>query len=303
MAVPKLKLHDQGPALSRIIHGLWRLADWGKSQDEVVELIETCVELGITTFDHADIYGEYTCEELFGPALAASSIKRESIQLVTKCGIKLLSPKRPQHKMKCYDTSPNHILHSVDNSLKNLCTDYIDLLLIHRPDPLMDAEEVAKAFSQLKDSGKVLHFGVSNFTPDQFELLSSKMDFPLVTNQVEYSVLNMDVQDDGTLDLCQRVGIRPMAWSPFAGGRLFNEQSEQAARVRDALKAIGSEMGGASIDQTALAWIMRHPAEFLPILGTGKIERIKEAVDALDLSMMVEQWFFIWQASKGHEVP
>ncbi len=303
MAVPKLKLHDQGPAFSRIIHGLWRLADWGKSQGEVVELIETCVELGITTFDHADIYGGYTCEELFGPALAASSIKRESIQLVTKCGIKLLSPKRPEHKMKCYDTSPNHILHSVDNSLKNLHTDYIDLLLIHRPDPLMDAEEVAKAFSTLKESGKVLHFGVSNFTPDQFELLLSKMDFPLVTNQVEYSVLNMDVQDDGTLDLCQRVGIRPMAWSPFAGGRLFNEQSEQAARVRDALKAIGSEMGGASIDQTALAWIMRHPAEFLPILGTGKIERIKAAVETLDLSMMVEQWFFIWQASKGHEVP
>lgn len=301
--IPSVILCEQGPAFSRIVHGLWRLSEWNLDHKETIALIEACLELGITTFDHADIYGGYSCEELFGEAFAESGIGREKIQLVTKCGIKLVSPRRPNHAMKSYDTGMPHIVDSVDRSLKNLRTHYIDLLLIHRPDPLMDADETAEAFRTLRDAGKVLHFGVSNFTPRQYELLDSRVDFPLATNQVEYSPLNMAVQDDGTLDLCQQLGTRPMAWSPFAGGRLFSEESPEALRTRAALGEIGSELGGAPLDQVALAWIMRHPAGFLPILGTGRTERIRSAAESANLTLTREQWFKIWTAAKGHGVP
>ncbi len=303
MGVPRIKLSQEGPEFSRLVHGLWRLSEWNQSTKEAIELIHVCLELGITTFDHADIYGSYTCEELFGKALTEASVSRDQFELVTKCGIKLTSPNRPAHRIKSYNTSETHILQSVDNSLKNLQTDYIDLLLIHRPDPLMNADEVAKVFSKLKETGKVLHFGVSNFLPHQYNLLASRLDIPLVTNQVEYSVMNMEVQADGTLDLCQQYRIKPMAWSPFAGGRLFTEQSDQAFRVREALKAIGMEYGGVPIDQVALAWILQHPVGFLPVIGTGKIERINSAAQAFDFSISREQWFSIWGASMGFEVP
>jgi predicted oxidoreductase len=303
MQVPKIRIAKDGPEFSRIVQGLWRLADWRQTSRQTVDLIHACLELGITTFDHADIYGGYTCESLFGDALAESSIARESIQLVTKCGIKLISPNRPEHTFKCYDTSAAHIRKSVDTSLQNLRTDYIDLLLIHRPDPLMDAEETAGAFIQLKESGKVRYFGVSNFLPGQFELLASKLCFPLVTNQIEYSVLNMNAQADGSVDLCQKLGIAPMAWSPIGGGRLFGPQTKQISSVRKTLMDVGDELGGAPMDQVALAWILTHPVHFLPILGTGKIDRIQSAVESLDLSLTREQWFAIWQASAGCEIP
>lgn len=303
MVIPKVYLAHSGPEFSLFVEGFWRLSDWNYSNKQIIELIEGCLELGITTFDHADIYGGYTCEELFGDAIAESSIKRDQYQLVSKCGIKLISPNRPQHQVKSYDTGKQHIIQSAERSLKNLRTDYIDLLLIHRPDPLMDADEVAEAFTQLHDSGKVLHFGVSNFVPSQYELLASRLKMPLVTNQIEYSVLNMATQDDGSIDLCQKLSIRPMAWSPFAGGRLFTEQSAQAERVRSVLETMGNEFDDSTIDQIALAFILRHPAGFLPVLGTGKLERIQSAVKALDIELSREQWFTIWEASKGHGVP
>jgi len=184
-----------------------------------------------------------------------------------------------------------------------LRTDRLHRLLIHRPDPLLDPDEVAEAFAELRRAGKVLHFGVSNFTPSQFELLASRMDFPLVTNQVEISVLHMDTLHDGTLDQCQRLGIAPMAWSPLGGGRLFRGEDEQATRLRRALSAVGEALGGASLDQVALAWLLRHPARILPILGSGKVERIRKAVHAEDLQLSREQWFAIWSASKVEDVP
>lgn len=299
MVSSRLKISQAGPEFSRTIHGLWRLKDWNKTTAQIQKLTHQCLELGITTFDHADIYGGYTCENLFGAAVAESSILRSDIELVTKCGIKLVSEKSIKH----YDTSAAHIQSSVEKSLKNLRTDYIDLLLIHRPDPMMNAREVAEAFARLRESGKVLHFGVSNFLPCQFELLSSQMDFPLVTNQVEFSVLNMEVQDNGTLDMCQKLGISPMAWSPLGGGRLFKEGTEQIVRVRKALDEIADEVGGASIDQIALAWILNHPANFVVILGTGNLGRIKKAVEAEKIKLTREQWFKIWTASTGHDVP
>ncbi len=301
--VPQIELCQNGPRCSRIVHGLWRLADWGRSEAEIRELLAGCLELGITTFDHADIYGDYTCESLFGQALAASGIERSSIQLVTKCGIKLVSRNRPAHAVKCYDTTAAHIVASAENSLRSLRVDYLDLLLIHRPDPLTDPREVNDAFMALRDSGKVLHFGVSNFLPSQFEMLASKLDVPLVTNQIEYSVMHLDAHADGSLDLCQRLDIRPMAWSPMGGGRLFHDDSEQADRLRDVLGRVGRRAGGASMDQVALAWVLKHPAEFVPVLGTGRLSRIRKAVEALDLSLSREQWFEIWCASTGRDVP
>ncbi len=301
--VPQIDLCKNGLRCSRIVHGLWRLADWNKSEAEIRELLDHCLKLGITTFDHADIYGDYTCEALFGEALAASKIDRSTIQLVTKCGIKLVSRNRPAHRVKCYDTTRAHIVASAENSLRNLRVDYIDLLLIHRPDPLTDPREINEAFVSLRDSGKVRHFGVSNFLPSQFEMLASKLDVPLITNQIEYSVLHLDAHADGSLDLCQRLDIRPMAWSPMGGGRLFHEDSDQARRVRETLGKIGKHLGGASMDQVALAWMLMHPAQFVPVLGTGRLSRISRAVEALDLSLSRDQWFDIWCASTGADVP
>ncbi|WP_018249960.1 aldo/keto reductase [Orenia marismortui] len=288
--------------MSRIVHGHWRLADWDMSKQEILELVERCIELGITTFDHADIYGDYKCESLFGEVLSLKPELRANIELVTKCGIKLISKNRPEHKVKYYDTSKEHIIKSVENSLRNFNTDYIDLLLIHRPDTFMDADEVAEAFDQLKCQGKVLNFGVSNFKAHQFDLLNSRLDFPLVTNQIELSVLALENFDDGTLDYCQEHRISPMAWSPMAGGRVFTSEEKQAIRVRETLERIKSEVNAKSISQVMYAWLLSHPAEIIPIVGSGKIKRIESAVEAMEIELTREQWFEILQSSMGHEV-
>ena len=301
--VPQIALSKHGPDVSRIVHGLWRLAEWDKTKREVVGLIHGCLTEGITTFDHADIYGDYTCESLFGAALAEAGIDRSTIQLVTKCGIKLVSANRPQHGIHGYDTSCSHIIASVENSLKCLRTDYIDLLLIHRPDLLMDPREINEAFVRLRQSGKVHYFGVSNFLPSQFEMLASKLDVPLVTNQMEYSVVNLNAHADGSIDLCQKLEIRPMAWSPLGGGLLFRDDSDRAKRLRETLTRIGVDLGGVSIDQVAIAWILKHPVKFVPVLGTGNPARIKRSVEALDLELSTDQWFEIRLASLGQDVP
>lgn len=303
MPVTPVPLSKAGPRVSRLVLGLWRLVDWRLDDAGLLELIHTALDLGITTFDHADIYGDYRSEELFGRALALEPGLRQRMQLVTKCGIKLVSERRPAHEIKHYDTGQAHILASVDHSLRALGTEHVDLLLIHRPDPLMDADEVAGAFSTLRRSGKVLHFGVSNFAPWQFDLLASRLDFPLVTNQIEFSALHLEALQDGTLDQCQRLRILPMAWSPLGGGRLLRGDDEQAVRVRQALEATGAALGGASVAQVALAWILRHPAGVVPVLGTGNVEHLRRSACAVDLVLGREQWFRIWTASTGHEVP
>ena len=287
---------------SRVIHGHWRLADWKLSNEELLRLVEECIDLGVTTIDHADIYGNYTCEDLFGQALALKPEIRSKIQLVTKCGIKLISNQRPEHKIKYYDTSKEHIIKSAENSLKSLRTDYIDVLLIHRPDPFMNPEEVAEAFSTLKREGKVLYFGVSNFKPSQFNMLSAYLDFPLVTNQIEISPVYLDHFDIGTIEQCQERRIAPMAWSPLAGGRLFTSTDEQTIRVRGTLEKIREEIGASSIDQVTYAWLFSHPAKVMPIVGSRDLSRIKTAVEALELKLTRQQWFEIWQSSKGREV-
>ncbi len=301
-----LTMHAHGPTVSRIIPGLMRLMEWNLDAPGLLNWIEAVLDMGITSFDHADIYGPYRSEEHFGAALALKPALRQKMQLITKCGIKLMADNRPQHTVHSYDTSRAHILASVEQSLRNLHTDYIDVLLIHRSDPLMDADEVAAAFTTLKSQGKVRYFGVSNFLPWHFDLLQSRLDMPLVTNQVELSVLHLDALHDGSLDQAQRHRIAPMIWSPLGGGALFREDGgERAARVRGVLAELNEELGADGIDQVALAWAMKPPANPLPVLGTGRLERIRSANAAVDLAerMSRDQWFRVWEASAGHEVP
>lgn len=298
----RINLSTSGPEFSRFVVGWWRLVAWKMSVSAVQRHIEACLELGVTSHDHADIYGDYTCEALFGKALGAMTSVREKIEIVSKCGIQLVSANRPQHKLKSYNTSSRHIIDSAEQSLKNLQTEYLDCLLIHRPDPLMNADEMAEAFDVLKNSGKVRHFGVSNFTPWQFDLLQSRLDYPLVTNQVEISVLRLDAFLDGTLDQCQQDQIAPMAWSSLAGGRLFRDEDETAIRVKKRLQSIGHRLG-ASVDQVALAWLLFHPANIVPVVGSQSIERVKSALDSLAIQLTREDWYAIWEASSGCEVP
>ena len=288
--------------LSRIALGLWRIREWNYSAQQLGTLITQSLELGITTFDHADIYGDYECEALFGNALRKSPSLRNRMQIVTKCGIKLISQKFPENQIHCYDTSKAHIIKSAESSLRNLSTDYIDLLLIHRPDPLMNADDTVEAFDTLKKSGKVLHFGVSNFLPHQFSLLQSRLDFPLVTNQIEVSVLNTEHFDNGNIDFLQEKKISPMVWSPFAGGRIFWENSEQANRVRNVLNEIANKYQ-VGIDAVATVWLLVHPVNFIVVLGSGKINRIKSSLRGLEIKLTREEWFKIWIASKGYDVP
>jgi predicted oxidoreductase len=286
--------------LSPIVAGCWRMADWGFDVAARVRWIEGALALGVTTFDHADLYGDYSVEALFGAALAAAPGLRDRLQLVTKCGIRLVSTQRPAHRVKSYDTSRAHVTASVDASLRALRTDRIDLLLIHRPDALMDPAALARTVEDLKAAGKVLHVGVSNHSPSQLALLHRF--HPLAAHQVEFSALQPRALDDGTLDQCLALGIRPMAWSPLGGGRLFAGDDAVAQRVRHALAALAAQHG-VSPATLAYAWILRHPAAVLPVTGSGRLERLREAVDALALELPAEDWYAVLEAARGAPVP
>ena len=285
--------------LSPVVAGLWRLAEWRLGTQGLVRWIEQALDLGVTSFDHADIYGGYTIEGLFGNALAASPGLRERLQIVTKCGIKLVAPARPAHAVKHYDSSRAHVLASVDNSLRALRTDRIDLLLIHRPDPLADPDELADTFTTLRAQGKVLHFGVSNHAPSQLAMLHRR--FALATNQIEFSPLHLQPLADGTLDQCLDLGLRPMLWSPLAQGRLFTSDDEAAQRVRGVLGELAHELG-VSPATIAYAWLMRHPSRPHPITGSSRIEAIAEAVAAQKITLDRQQWTRVWTAGTGHDV-
>ena len=299
----RIIISNQGPELSRITAGVWKWGLWGhqlKSND-ILELIEGCLGLGVTTFDHADIYGDYTDEAAFGKALAMQPALRNQIEIITKCGIKMESANRPEHQLKSYDTSAGHIIKSVENSLRNLNTDHIDLLLIHRPDPLMNPMEVAETADQLKKAGKVLHFGVSNFTGSQFAMLNSFT--PLCTNQIEISLGHVEPLFDGVLDLCLEKKVAPMAWSPLGSGKFFGtEDVAEVAEVKNCALQIGAKHG-ISLDQVLLAWLLKHPSGIIPVLGTAKISRIQKAVETLEIELDREDWFKLLEAAVGREVP
>jgi predicted oxidoreductase len=288
----KIKLHPDGPELSRIVVGAWRWAN--ESTMQIESLIKTSLDKGITTFDHADIYGNYSCEESFGNVLRGNSALRSKLQLITKFGIKLLSDKRPEHKIKHYDTSHEHIVRSVENSLKALGTDHIDLLLIHRPDPLLHPAEVAETFKQLRQQGKVLHFGVSNFTSTQFEMLNAS--FPLVTNQIELSLFKNDSLFNGEVDTLLKHHVSPMAWSPLGGGKYFED-----ARISELLQQL-SGVYNVTATQLLLAWLLKHPSGIVPILGTTKPERIAEGADSVKINLERQHWFELLKAVTGKDV-
>lgn len=288
---------------SPLIIGTMRLGEWGvKMNTSALEIfVEECLALGLNDFDHADIYGHYTTEEDFGKLLKIRPDLRAKIQLTTKCGIKLVTPNRPTHQIKSYDSSKEHILRSAEQSLKALSTDYVDLLLIHRPDFLMDPAAIATAFEQLKSSGKVKHFGVSNFTPSQFDLLNSY--FPLVTNQVEISITHLNAFQDGTLDQCLKYKIAPTAWSPLGGGAMFQDSDDQRILRIKKIAGLLADKHEVQIDQILLAWLLKHPSGILPLLGTSKISRVKSALNATTINLSHEEWYMLLEASVGHEVP
>ncbi|REG81814.1 aldo/keto reductase [Marinomonas pollencensis] len=294
--------HPLGFEGSRIAQGFWRCLEWQMSPAQRLGFIEACLALGVTTFDHADIYGKYQCEALFGEALALKPALRDKMEIVTKCGVRMPAEHRPDIALHRYDYRSKHIIDSVDASLAALQCDYIDTLLLHRPSPLMDADEVAQTLDYLFTLGKVKHFGVSNFTASQFDLLQSRLDAPLVVNQLELSPLALQHFLDGTLDHAQQHAVTPMAWSPFAGGALFTGTDEKTVRVQAVLKTI-AQAHGVSQDQVAIAWLLRHPSGICPVLGSGNIERLERAADATRLLLSDDDWFRIWIASQGQPVP
>jgi predicted oxidoreductase len=277
--------------------------EWGSrfSTKKYGDMIRQCIDLGVTSFDHADIYGNYTTEAEFGEALKETPSLRDQLQLITKCGICMVTPNRPAHQIKHYNTSTEHIVRSAERSLQNLHTDHIDLLLIHRPDPLMDPHEIAEAFLQLRDSGKVLHFGVSNFTPPHVAILHAL--FPVEVNQVEISLLHRDALYNGVLDQCIQEGIRPQSWSPLGGGRIHADAEEEPGRRIHAMSQILAEKYSARFDQILLAWLMHHPSGIQPVIGTTRIDRIQDAMLSRSIHMTREEWFMLLRAATGHEVP
>jgi len=295
----RIKLSNNGPEFSRIVSGFWKLgagnAELNYQQRE--ELVEKAIDYGITTFDHADIYGNYSNEAEFGEVLKHKPFLRQKMEIVTKCGIRMMSHKKPEHFGPSYDTSKQHILNSVENSLRNLNTDYIDLLLIHRPSPLMNPHEIAEAFLQLKQTGKVKFFGVSNFTPSQFEMLNSFTE--LVTNQVEISLLKRDFFLNGSLDQCITKGFAPMAWSPLGGGSFFKETNDSNILKTKELAQHLSQKYNAKLDHLLIAFLLKHPANIIPVLGSSKPERLKIGMEAIDIELTTMDWFALWQAAGG----
>ncbi len=285
--------------LSNIVAGTMNWGVWDKNLNtsEMENMIHICVENKITTFDHADIYGSYTTEAAFGKAFSSSEIARDKIQLISKCGIQHISENR-SNKIKHYDYSKKYIIWSVENSLKNLQTDYLDVLLLHRPSPLMQADEIAEAVSTLKSVGKIKAFGVSNFTASQTELIRSKTEISY--NQIQFSATHFDAMVDGSLDYMQLHSIRPMSWNPL--GTVFREDTDQTRRLKTLLVELVSKYHLGS-DTILLAWILQHPAKIIPIAGTVNVARIQALQKALSLKLDKEDWFAIWTESMGKKVP
>lgn len=285
-------------ALSRIVYGMWRIGDDSDTTPAHVQAkIEACLEQGISTIDQADIYGGYTAEAILGAALTPSL--RDKIELVTKCGIVAPAGRYADRRVKYYDSSAAHITASVEHSLRDMRTDHVDLLLIHRPDPLMDHHETGKALDDLIASGKVRAVGVSNFKLNDWTLLQSAMTSSLVTNQVELSVLNHAPFIEGDVQWMQERGIAPMAWSPLGGGSLFGQESQVVHAV---LHRIATEQN-VDVAAVAIAWLLAHPAKILPVMGTNSLSRIKTFNQANAVTLDRQTWFEILTAAQGHEVP
>ena len=283
---------------SPIVVGTMRWGIWGANHSvkDVQHLIETALNQGLFTFDHADIYGNYTTEKLFGDAFSEMQISREQVQFISKCGIEMPCENR-NFGIKSYNYSKKHIINSVDQSLENLKTDYLDLLLLHRPSPLMDPDEIAETFDRLRDQKKVRHFGVSNFSVSQFELVNDA--FPLLTNQMEISVNKTDAFYNGTLDQMLLKKLHPMAWSVM--GNYFTQPSAQNRRLKNVLDELCAKYE-AKENQVMLAFLLLHPAKILPVIGTSKPQTIKDLKKSMDMKLEREDWFRLLETAEGKEV-
>ncbi len=288
------------PYKNPVIVGCMKLGAWGAkmSTSEYEKYIDQCLELGLNEFDHADIYGAHTTEAEFGEVMAKRPDLKAKVKVTTKSGIAYPSELR-DHRIKHYNSTFEYLERSIDLALKNLKMENIDVFLVHRPDFLMDHHEVAKAGEKAQSAGKINHFGVSNFLPHQFELLNSVI--PLATNQVEVSVNHLEPFTDGTLTQLQKYGVQPSAWSPLAGGVIFGGQDEQSSRIREMATQL-AEKKNCKIDQILLAFVMKHPSGIVPVVGTSKIDRVKDAMEAAKIDLAHEEWYELWTASIGEKV-
>lgn len=289
-----------GLELSRIIYGMWRIADDQNTSARHIEAkINACLEQGITTLDQADIYGDYGAEEVLGNCFRNSPNLVEKVEIVTKCDIVAPCGRYADKRVKYYDTSALHINQSVETSLKLMGIERIDLLLVHRPDPFMDHIETGKALDALIHSGKVASVGVSNFKLHDWSLLQSGMTHPLATNQIEISLLANDAFTNGDIAFMQEKGVKPMAWSPLGGGALFKDKgSELYTRISELAREHACDVAA-----IATAWLLAHPAQILPVMGTNNLERISTLSKAASIAMDRETWFELYSLANGHEVP
>ncbi len=287
--------------ISTPIAGCMRWGKWGASftLEEYKFIITECLEKGITSFDHADIYGDYTTEAEFGEALKGATALRQQMQIITKCGIQLVTANKPFNTIKSYNTSKKHIITSTEQSLKNFNTDYLDVLLIHRPDPLLNPEEVAEAIDELKQQGKILHFGVSNFLPHQIDMLQQlvRVEF----NQLEISIIHLLPITNGMLDHCIQHKIIPMAWAPLGGGILSDDTHPHYRSIATTASKLAAEYK-TGINQILIAFLLAHPSKIIPVLGTTKIERLVQAKEAGNIELKREDWFKLYIALTGEEI-
>lgn len=292
----KIYLSDSGPKVSPAIYGFYRWNNQQADESRMEEIVNLCLDLGINTFDHGDTYGGYAAEELFGNVIKRSSIKRENIVLFTKCGINLPHPARPEYRVKHVDTSRQHVINSLENSLRKLRTDYVDVFLLNQLDPLSNLEETAITIEKLKDAGKIRNFGVVNFSVFQHQLLSSYLRIPIVTNHIELNLLNTTAFDNGQVDYIKQKYMRPLATSPLAEGRIANSTEKIPLRVRAKLEEFAQKYN-THFESVAIAWLVKLGA--LPLIGTTDEKRIRNIAAAFHIELDRQDWYELYAVSRG----
>lgn len=293
----KIYLSDAGPKVSPAVYGFYRWENEDNNTPQTMEkIVSLCLELGINTFDHAETYGAYQCEEMFGAIISKKSFKREDIVLFSKCGLRVPSARHPEIRIKHHDTSARHITHSVEESLRKLRTDYIDIFLLDHLDPISNLEESAIALEKLLSSGKVKHIGVANFTVFQHQLLAAYLRSSIVTNHLELNLLNTEALDNGQLDYIKQRYMRPLASSPLASGRIATGTDEVAVRVRRKLEQLAPKYK-VDIESVAVAWLIKLGA--LPLIGTKDERRIRNIANAFNIDLDHQDWYELYTASRG----
>lgn len=294
--VGRVQMHAGGPEFSSVVWGSMRAEEQFATSAELADHLRWLLDQGVTTIDAAAIYGiphPYSLEEFLGKAIA--DVGRDNFEIVTKCGIQRISPLREVNRVRHFDFSAKEIFRSVDNSLQKLGIDVIDVLLLHRPDYLMDADETAGALEKLVADGKVKHLGVSNFSASRMDMLAARLKKPIITNQIEFSPLHLDPVHDGSFDRAQRLAYRPMIWSPVGGGRLLTSDEPEIVKLRNVLTRISKDYGLEGPADAAIAFVTRHPAGCVPVVGSGKRERVASALKAAAIELDRQEWYEIME--------